>query len=443
MPPAPLALSSRSERTTDSPINGLIRLALENPALVSLAAGLVDEESLPVEAVAEAAAEVLSVPAAGRAALQYGTVMGYAPLREKVLHRLAAADGLRPADMNLTPDDVVVTTGSQQLLALLGDILLDPGDIVIAEAPTYFVFQNVLRGVGARVLAVPMDEHGLDVDALESLLRRLERSGELPRVKLIYTCDYYQNPTGLTLSRERRPRLLELARRYSRTKRILILEDAAYRELRYEGDDLPSVKSFDRRNEYVIWTSTFSKPCAPGLKTGYGVLPHELVAPLLRLKGDHDFGSNNLTQHLLDRLLDNGAYDAHAARLRDVYRAKRDALLAALADEFRDAPDVRWTRPAGGLYVWATFPAAMESGPSSRLMRAALNEGVLYVPGEYGYSPEGGPVPRNAARLSFGVASPDQLREGVRRLRRAVRLASPPAGRNGAANEAAACVVAR
>jgi 2-aminoadipate transaminase len=440
MPPAPLALSSRSERTTDSPINGLIRLALENPALVSLAAGLVDEESLPVEEVADAAADLLSEPAAGRAALQYGTVMGYAPLREKVLHRLAASDGLRPADMNLTPDDVVVATGSQQLLALLGDILLNPGDIVLAEAPTYFVFQNVLRGVGARVLTVPMDEHGLDVDALESLLRRLDRSGDLPRVKLIYTCDYYQNPTGLTLSRERRPRLLELARRYSRTNRILILEDAAHRELRYEGDDLPSVKSFDRRNEHVVWTATFSKPCAPGLKTGYGILPRELVGPLLRLKGDHDFGSNNLTQHLLDRLLASGAYDAHVARLRQVYRAKRDALLEALAEEFRDAPDVTWTRPAGGLYVWAMFPAGMESGPSSRLMRAALDEGVLYVPGEYGYSPACGPVPRNEARLSFGVASLDQLREGVRRLRRAVRSASRPAGRNAAA---AACAAAQ
>ena len=443
MPPAPLALSSRSERTTDSPINRLIRLALENPALVSLAAGLVDEESLPVEAVAEAAAEILSVPAAGRAALQYGTVAGHAPLREKLLRRLAAADGLRPEDMNLTLDDVVVTTGSQQLLALLGDVLLDAGDVVLVEAPTYFVFQNVLRGVGARVLGVPMDEHGLDVDALESLLWRLERSGELHRVKLIYTCDYHQNPTGLTLSRERRPKLLELARRYSRTNRILILEDGAYRELRYEGDDLPSVKSFDRRNEHVVWTSTFSKPCAPGLKTGYGVLPRELVGPMLRLKGDHDFGSNNLTQHLLDRLLADGAYDAHVARLRQVYRAKRDALLGALADEFRDPPHVQWTRPAGGLYVWAKFPAGMESGPSSRLMRAALDEGVLYVPGEYGYAPEAGPVPRNEARWSFGVASPEQIREGVRRLRRAVLAASGPAGRNGAGSEAPAYALAK
>ncbi len=427
MPPAPLPLSSLSGRTTESPIGPLIRLALENPALVSLAAGLVDEESLPVVAVAEGLAELLREPAAGRAALQYGTVQGHLPLREQILQRFAAADGLHPAEMNLSPDEVIVTTGSQQLLALLSDVVLDPGDIVLTEAPTYFVYQGVLQGAGARVLSVPMDEHGMDADALEALLRRLDRTGELARVRLIYTCDCYQNPTGLTLSLERRRRLLELARRYSRTRRILILEDGAYRELRYEGEDIPSIKSFDIHNEYVVWTSTFSKPLAPGLKTGYGIVPHELVGPLLRHKGNHDFGSNNLTQHLLDRLLANGVYDAHVARLREVYRGKRDALLGALEEEFRSAPHVGWTRPAGGLYVWATFPAGMESGPSGRLLQAALDEGVLYVPGEYGYSSEGGPVPRNEARLSFGVASPEQIREGVRRLRRAVLAASAPA----------------
>ncbi len=423
MPPVPL--SSRSQRTTESPIGYFVRLALEDPSLISLAAGLVDEESLPVEEVAEALAELLAQPTAGRAALQYGTVQGHGPLRRQILHRFAAADGLRPEDVSLTPDEVVITTGSQQLLALLADVLLDPGDIVITEAPTYFVYQGVLQSAGARVHAVPMDADGLNTDALDELLRRLDRAGELGRVKLIYTCDYYQNPTGLTLSMQRRRKLLELARQYSRSHRILILEDAAYRELRYEGEDLPSIKSFDTRNEHVIWTSTFSKPCAPGLKTGYGILPRDLVGPLLRLKGNHDFGSNNLTQYLLERLLASGAYDVHVERLRDVYRRKRDALLDALAAEFRDDPRISWTRPAGGLYVWATFPPGMEAGPSSRLLRAALDEGVLYVPGEYGYvADDGAPLPRHEARLSFGVATPEQLREGVRRLRRAILSAS-------------------
>jgi 2-aminoadipate transaminase len=280
-----------------------------------------------------------------------------------------------------------------------------------------------------------MDDHGLDTAALEALLRRLEQTGELDRVKLIYTCDYFQNPTGLTLSRPRRRHLLELAQRFSRSHRILIVEDAAYRELRYEGEDLPSIKSFDSRNESVIWAATFSKPCSPGMKTGYGILPRELVGPFLHLKGNHDFGSNNLVQHLLDRLLANGSYDSHVGRLRDIYRAKRDALLQALEAEFGNFPQVSWTRPDGGLYVWLRFPAGMESGPESLLLQKALEEGVLYVPGEYAYVAEGGlTVPRHEARLSFGVASAEQIAEGIRRLRRAVEAATHfqgPKGRQG------------
>src|SRR5262249_46691742 len=153
------------------------------------------------------------------------------------------------------------------------------------------------------------DDEGLNTDALAELLAQLERTSELPRLRLIYVCDYFQNPTGLTLSLARRQHLLDLVRRYSRHRRLFVLEDAAYRELRYEGEDLPSIKSFDKDNQHVILAMTFSKACAPGLKTGYGLLPRDLVEPLLRLKGNHDFGSNNFTQHVIDRLLESGKYD--------------------------------------------------------------------------------------------------------------------------------------
>src|SRR5262249_55481577 len=256
--------------------------------------------------------------------------------------------------------------------------------------------------------------------ALAELLARLERTGEVDRLRLIYTCDYYQNPSGLTLSLSRRQHLLELARRYSRKQRILILEDAAYRELRYEGVNLPTVKSFDAGSEHVILARTFSKPCSPGLKTGYGFLPRELVGPLLRIKGNHDFGSNNFTQHLLDRLLESGAYDRHVARLCEVYRGKRDTLLGALAQEFRGRPGVRWTHPEGGLYVWLSFPPEVGTGPDSRLMLAARGGGVLSGRGQFCYeTSQNSPVPTCEARLSFGVAPPEQLREAVRRLARA------------------------
>jgi 2-aminoadipate transaminase len=421
MNPTAVHFSARAAQTADQPISYFMQQAVENPQLISLAAGLVDPVSLPAAEVRAALDELLSRPESAQAALQYGTTQGHAALRDTLLARTAALDDVCPADLTLTPEDVVVTTGSQQLLYLLGELLLDPGDLVITEAPSYFVYQGTLNSLGARTLAVPMDEHGMNTDALEELLARLERTGDIRRLKMIYVCDYFQNPSGRTLSLPRRRRLLELAQRYSRGHRIFILEDAAYRELRYDGPDLPSVKSFDSDNRHVILAMTFSKPCAPGLKTGYGLLPRELMAPLLRLKGNHDFGSNNLTQHLLDRLLRSGAYDRHVARLCDVYRGKRDTLLEALADEFPAATGVRWTRPDGGLYVWLTFAPGTDAGPQGRLMQAALRAGVLYVPGQFCYLEGAGvPVPRNEARLSFGVAEPEQLREGSRRLARAV-----------------------
>jgi 2-aminoadipate transaminase len=419
MSSAPVRLSAASLRTTEQPINYFIQQALENPRLISLAAGLVDPLSLPADELAEATAHVLGRSDRARAALQYGTTHGYPPLRDKLLAHVAALDGVTPADLSLMADDVVLTTGSQQLLYLVSELLFDPGDIIITEAPSYFVYQSALNTFGVQTRTVPMDEDGMDTAALAALLARMERDGELSRLKLIYVCDYFQNPTGRTLSLPRRRHLLELAERYSKHQRIFILEDAAYRELRYDGVDVPSVKSLDRDNRHVLLAMTFSKPCAPGLKTGYGVLPRELIAPLLHLKGNHDFGSCNLTQHVLDRLLETGAYARHVEQLRHVYREKRDELLTALDAEFGLARQVgvRWTHPEGGLYVWLMFPPEMRTGPDSPLMRAALREGVLYVPGRFCYV--GGNVPDHEARLSFGVVPREQIREAVRRLARA------------------------
>jgi 2-aminoadipate transaminase len=370
-------------------------------------------------------AELLADSGAAQDALQYGTTQGYGPLREKIHRHLLALDGLAASDVGYSADDIVVTTGSQQLLYLLGEVLLNPGDIVITEAPSYFVYHGILGSLGVRTLTVPMDEQGMMTDALEALLTRLEKSGDLSRVKLIYTVDYFQNPTGLTLSLPRRRQVLELAQRFSKTQRIMILEDAAYRELRFEGVDVPSIKSLDRANEQVILALTFSKPLAPGLKTGYAVLPRDLVGPLLRFKGNHDFGSSNLNQHILDRLLGSDAYARHSQRLRDVYRSKRDTLLGALEAEFpRATSPMRWTTPEGGFYVWLRCPAEMETGPGSRFMAGCLREGVLYVPGAFCHTADGA-APNTEARLCFGVASHEELREAARRLGRAARGVVP------------------
>lgn len=423
MPSAPLPRSARSRRTTDSPISDFIRKALETPGLISFAAGLVDEDSLPTAEVAAAAAAVLGDPATGRAALQYGSTAGLLRLRQQVLDHVCSADGVCPAELNLTADDVVLGTGSQQLLYLLAELLLDPGDIVITEAPSYFVFHSLLRTQGVRVLGVPLDEQGLRTDRLAALLALLDRQGELERVKIVYTVDYFQNPTGRTLSLDRRRELVELVRGYGSRHRILVVEDAAYRELRYAGPDLPSLKRFDPENESVVYTGTFSKSGAPGLKTGYVLAPPDVTAPLLHLKGSHDFGSSNLTQHLLSRLIADGSYAHQIETLRVVYRRKRDLVLKALAREFGDFPGATWTEPAGGLYVWLGLEG-WDTGPHGPFARAALEAGVLYVPGEFCYAPDtDDEMPRHYCRLCFGVVREDEIAEGIRRLRQAVEIA--------------------
>jgi 2-aminoadipate transaminase len=416
-------LSQRARQTQEPPISYFMQQAVENPGLISLAAGLVDGLSLPGTEVLEAAEALLRRPESARLALQYGTTQGHAPLRDKIHAHLARLDGTTSPPF--AAEDIVVSTGSQQLLYLLGEMLFDPGDIVITEAPSYFVYHGILTSLGARTLQVPMDEEGMNTDALEELLEKLARSGELERVRLIYTVDYFQNPTGLTLSLSRRRHLLDLARKYSRKHRLLILEDAAYRELRFAGPDLPSIKSLDEDNEHVLLTMTFSKPLAPGFKTGYGVLPRELVGPLLRFKGNHDFGSANLCQHLIDHVLESGAYHRHVRELVQVYRRKRDVLTAALSEEFGAGgeQDFRWTNPDGGMYVWLAHSHGGDLSGNSAFMQACLREGVLYVPGQFCYVDDGRPMPRHEARLCYGVAGPEELREAVRRLGQAAASA--------------------
>jgi 2-aminoadipate transaminase len=414
----PVTFSHRSSNA-GQPISYFMRQAVENPELITLAAGLVDPPSLPAGPIAEALATLLGREAPAQAALQYGTTRGYAALRQILVQRTTALDGRTPDELSLSAEDVVVTTGSQQLLYLLTELLCDPGDLVITEAPTYFVYLGLAQTLGVGVVGVAVDEEGMRPDLLEETLAQLEDTGQLARLRFIYTCDYFQNPSGLTLSLPRRVRLLELARKYSRGQRLIIIEDAAYRELRYDGPDLPSIKSLDEDNTSVVLAMSFSKSLAPGLKTGYGILPRELVEAVVGIKGSHDFGSNNLAQHLIARLLETGAYDQHVARVRELYRGKRDALLAALAETFLPGSGVNWTRPGGGLYVWLTFPAGVDTGPQGALLKAALREGVLYVPGAF-CCPPGAPAQDNSVRLCFAPVAIDQIAEAVRRLARAV-----------------------
>jgi 2-aminoadipate transaminase len=410
-----LSLSSKAQRTHEQPISVLIAEAVANPALINLAAGLVDESTLPAEIARAAVDRILSDPAEAQRALQYGTTLGLAGLRRCALGHLEALENKPARQMGLSADDILITTGSQQALYLLGDVLLDPGDIVIAANPSYFVYTGALASLAANVLTVPMDEHGMDVDAVDRLLAKIESEGQLPRVKFVYCTSYFQNPTGLTLSAERRPRLLEIVRKYSKDHRLLILEDAAYRELRYDGPALPSIKSFDSENLHTILTQTFSKPFAPGIKTGYTAMPKDVLAAVVNQKGNHDFGSANLCQYIAWHAMKDGGYHQQVKRLQSNYKMKRDLMLQALS---RYMPaGTTWTHPNGGLYVWVTLPASMNTSRDETFFRRCVDNGVLYVPGEYCFQPDdNGVIPQNQLRLSFGQVRTELVEEGVRRL---------------------------
>lgn len=426
-PPAPL--SRRASRAHGAPISYLMEQGVSNPGVVSLAAGLVDQDSLPVDEVAQACARLMARPGLARELLQYGTTPGYAPLRDRLARRLAEMDGLAPGENDLCSDRIVVGAGSQQLLYLVGEVLLDPGDIVLAGSPTYFVYMGALESMDARIVPVDSDDDGLVPQSLEARLEEIEGRGELDRVKFVYAVSYFNNPTGMTLSADRRRQVVEIAKRWSRASRILVVEDAAYRELSYLGDPPPSMLRFDRDASTVLYAGTFSKPFAPGVRTGYLVLPRDLVGAVVRQKGHHDFGSANLTQGLALEVLETGAYDAHLARLRTVYGEKLRLTLVRLQDALSPlAPQVDWTRPTGGLYVWVRTPAGVSTGMDGPFFRECLDAGVLYVPGEFCYPPGTMGAPTNRLRLSFGHADADRLREGLDRFCRVLarRAAAAP-----------------
>ena len=405
----------------ESIVSLLMARTLAHPELISLAAGFVDHQTLPVDSTGKALERLWSDPELARAALQYGTTIGYPALRQAVLDRMLQADRRTAAEMNLSADRVVITAGSNQSLYLLGDVLLDPGDIVICGAPSYFVFLGTLGSLGARPFGVQSDEDGLIPEAVDEQLARLDRAGQLARVKAIYVATYYDNPCGVTVPPPRRAELVEIARRWSRSTTIHVIEDAAYRELRYYGEDVPSLRSFDPDGDTVVVVGSFSKTYSPGIRVGWCILPEQLVEPVLSAKGNLDFGSPNFNQALTATVLKMGLYDAHLKRLRESYRRKLDATVEAADAFLRPIEGAGWVRPAGGLYVWVRLPEGIDTGLSGSLFDRAVEEGVLYVPGEYCYPREGRPAPKNLLRLSFGIQSPESIRRGVEALARAVR----------------------
>jgi 2-aminoadipate transaminase len=377
--------------------------AASPPGIIPLTYGFPDPGSFPIEELIETAATMLRRQ--GRDALQYGPIAGPPPFVDLVLAKLGA-EGLSVSAQNL-----LITVGGSQGIDLVTHLLVDPGDVVIVEAPTFIGALQTFRNAEADLQEVPLDDGGMDTDALEVLLERLAREGR--RAKLIYTIPTFHNPAGVTLTLERRERLVALAARYG----VMILEDDAYSELRYDGAALPSLYSLDPE-ALVFQVRTFSKILAAGLRLGYLVAQRALLPRLLQLKVD--VGTSPFACYLATAFAagDGGPLarlTAHIADLRDVYRARRDALLAALAEYA--PPDVSWTRPDGGFFTWVTLPEGMDAGA---LLAPAAAAGVSYIPGASYFARGDG---RRYMRLAFSFLPPDELVEGIRRLGRTIDAA--------------------
>ncbi|MFV9503496.1 MAG: PLP-dependent aminotransferase family protein [Oscillochloridaceae bacterium umkhey_bin13] len=376
-----------------SAIRDLLRLTAQ-PTMISFAGGLPAPELFPAEEIAAASEQALIE--APLAALQYGPTEGFTPLREWVAARMAKL-GLR------TPtDQILITSGSQQGLDLLGRLFLEPGAPVAVESPTYLGALQAWQTCQPHYLTVPLDDQGLDVDALEAMLA----SGARPRFLYVVSC--FQNPTGVTLAETRRRRLIELAARYQ----LPIVEDDPYGELCYEGERSTPLAALDcelhGELRHVIYLGTLSKLLAPGLRVGWAVAPQGVAERLGLLKQGLDLHTGSMAQAVAYYACRDGLLDRHTLRIRDLYRERRDAMVSALAAQM--PAEVQWTRPTGGMFLWLTLPTNQDA---TALLEFAIANQVAFVPGQP-FHPYGDGA--NTLRLNFSHSNPAQLTEGVRRL---------------------------
>ncbi|HEY1718198.1 MAG TPA: PLP-dependent aminotransferase family protein [Verrucomicrobiae bacterium] len=414
----PNVLSKMGQRTAVPPISWLMHAALSRPKLISLAAGFTDNSTLPVEISRKLLNDILRSPKTGQPALQYGITAGENNLRELTAKHLQKLDGANSANKGHSPARVMITGGSQQLLYMTIEALCDEGDLILVEDPTYFVFLSILQSRGIKARGVKLERDGIDLVHLEKVLMRLKKSGELRRVKALYLVTYFQNPTGATTSLAKKSAALKLLKNFERAAGhpIYLLEDAAYRELRFDhGDDVPTALTLPGAKERVIYTGTYSKPYAPGARVGFGILPEPIFTTVQRIKGNHDFGTANLLQQLLAAALSSGLYDKHVAKVQKNYARKSRVMKLALAEHF--PANVEIWESGGGLYFWARLPQGISAGVKSKVFQSALKADVLYVPGELCYADDPSRAkPDHELRISFGSANEENIRKGIARL---------------------------
>ncbi len=388
--------AQRTHQMASSAIRELLKIT-EAHDLISFAGGLPAPEVFPVEAFSKACERVLRD--FGSKALQYSTTEGYLPLREMVV-RHTWRYGIK-----VNPDNILITSGSQQALDLLGKIFINPGDLILVEAPTYLGAIQAWKAYGAEFVPVPVDEHGMMMDAFEEALR----AGP----KFIYVLPNFQNPTGVTLSEARRGKLIDLADRYG----LPIVEDDPYGQLRYNGSHLPSIVVMDSKlrdngeacyRGNVIYLSTFSKILAPGLRLAWVIAPPEVISKLVQAKQGADLHTSSLNQMVAHEVSRGGFLDRHIKVIKRVYGERRDVMLEAMEAHF--PAEVNWTHPEGGLFLWGTLPEHLNS---MEVLQAAIEHKVAFVSGEPFYPCGGG---QNTMRLNFSNATPEDIRLGISRL---------------------------
>ncbi len=399
--PHPLPpLSARLADVQSSPVRDILKLT-QRAEVISFAGGLPAPELFPAEMVAQAFATALAPTVVARA-LQYSATEGDPQLRALLATRFE--------DRGLTAhaDEILVTTGSQQALGLAASVLLDPGDAVLVENPSYLAALQCFGFAGAKLVPVPCDEHGLDPEALPRLIAE-------HRPKFLYVVPTFQNPTGRTLPAERRRRLAEVAAEHG----LWLVEDDPYGELRYDGEPLAPVGSHPGARDRTITVSSLSKVLAPGLRIGFLRAPEALLGPLTVAKQAADLHTSTVDQHAARTSLQAGDLDDHIDHICAEYRRRRDALLGGLAHALPEGST--FNRPQGGMFVWARLPAGWDA---TALLRAALRHDVAFVPGAPFYATD--PDPRTL-RLSFTTHPPAEIVEGLARLRAAVAGCRPVA----------------
>lgn len=375
--------------------------AMNDPETISFGGGAPAVEALPVDTVREIANDVFRMEGKGPQALQYGGVMGYEDLREVVAGHL-----LEPKGIQADPGNLLIINGGLEAMNLLCQLFIEPGDVILVESPTFVHSVEIFEMFQAKCIPVEMDRDGMVVEDLEEKIRR-------HHPKMVYVIPTFQNPTGITLSLERRRRVAELGSLYD----VLILEDDPYRDIRYSGQDLLPIKAFDRTGHTVL-ANSFSKIFSPGSRLGYILAEDRIIERLFDAKTATNSHTSMIPQILCAEFFKRGHYPAHHEKICGLYRERRDVMIECIDRHFPEG--TRRVRPDGGLFTWVELPDGLDA---TGLLKESMSDPsvkVAYVAGE-GFFVEGGGKGRNCMRISFGSVPPEKIREGTERLGRLLR----------------------